>query len=128
MQQDGADPPDDGQQPPAGASLQPVEAAASPEDPGLPQVRLRREYKGLTVRDLLADDGLDRQLPGRVLTALRHLERGDLAAADDVLPGRFGALLPGPGPWARRRRRLWVLLITVAALAAAGATATILLL
>ena len=126
MQEDGG--PDDGDTPAGGRSLHPVETQAGPDGAELPLVRLRREYKGLTVRDLLADQGLDDQLPGRVRSALAHLERGDLAAADRDLPGRFGAVLRGPGLWASRRRRLLVLAITVAALAAAGATATILLL
>ena len=126
MRQDGG--PDDGDTPAGGKGLHRVVAPAAPEDAELPLIRLRREYKGLTVRDLLADQGLDSQLPGRVRSALAHLERGDLAAADRDLPGRFGSVLRHPGLWATRRRRLLVLAITLAALAAAGATATILLL
>jgi hypothetical protein len=63
---------------------------------------LRREFKGLTVADLHCSD-LVEQLPGRVRTALRHLQRGDLAAAERVLPGEFASVLPGP--WQRRQRR-----------------------
>jgi len=89
-------------------------------------VRLRREFKGLTVPDLLADQGLDEQLPGRALSALENIRRGDFAAADRDLPGAFGAVLPGPGRLARRRRlALWTVLC---ALAAAVTTATMALL
>jgi hypothetical protein len=73
-----------------------------------PSVRLTREFKGLTVADLLRDEAAAARLPGRVQTALSALERGDLAAADALLPGRFGGVLPGPGrdQRAARRRRL----------------------
>lgn len=90
------------------------------------EVRLRREFKGLTVRDLLADQGLDEALPGRVQSALEHIRRGDFASAERELPGAFGVVLEGPGRKLRRRRfALW---IVVCALAVAVATATMSLL
>jgi hypothetical protein len=67
-------------------------AAAEPP----PQVRLVREFKGPTVADLMCEDVAER-LPGRVASALRALERGDLAAAERALPGEFAPLLAGPG-------------------------------
>lgn len=87
-------------------------------------VRLRREFKGLTVEELVADLGIDEQLPGRVQSALDAITRGDLPTALDALPGRFGAVLPGPGhrSAARSRPVLWIVL---AALAAAALSATI---
>lgn len=87
-------------------------------------VRLRREFKGLTVEELVADLGIDEQLPGRVQSALEAIRRGDLRGADEALPGRFGAVLPGPGhrSGSRSRRVLW---IVVAALAAGAVSATI---
>lgn len=66
-----------------------------------PPVRLLREYKGPTVSDLERDDVADR-LPGRVTSALVHLEHGDLAAAEGELPGQFAPILPGP-----RRTLTW---------------------
>lgn len=68
-------------------------------------VRLVRECKGPTVRDLLAAGAplLDR-LPGRVHAAERALRRGDLAAADRELGTVLANLHAGPGAW---RRRFW---------------------
>lgn len=89
-------------------------------------VRLRREFKGLTVRDLLADQGLDEQLPGRVASALENIRRCDYAAAERDLPGDFGKVLEGPNRrCARRRFARWIVLC---ALAIAVATATMMLL
>lgn len=87
-------------------------------------VRLRREFKGLTVEELVADLGIDEQLPGRVQSALESIRRGDLRGADEALPGRFGAVLPGPGHRrpSRSRRVAWIVL---AALAAGAVSATI---
>lgn len=62
----------------------------------VPTVRLRREWKGLCAADLLRLDLVER-LPGQVRSALRHIEQGNLAAAERALPGEFAPLLPGPG-------------------------------
>lgn len=82
-----------------------------------PAVRLWREWKGVTVADLQRDEFVAR-LPGQVQSALRHLERGDLRAADAALPGDFAPVLPGPGA-VRSRHRLVVALVAVAAVLAA---------
>lgn len=88
-----------------------------------PPVALRREFKGLTVADLLRDEIVDK-LPGQARSALHHIERGDHAAAERVLPGSFAPVLSGP--WRRRReRRLLVVLVAIAALAGAGALASL---
>ena len=92
------------------------------------EVQLRREFKGLTVRDLVADLGLDEQLPGRVQSALDHIRRGDYRAADEALPGSFGQVLEGPGHRTARTRRRTAFWIVLSALAAAMATATMTLL
>lgn len=89
----------------------------------LPPVKLVREFKGPTVADLLRDEYVAR-LPGRVWSALRHIEDGDFAAADAALPGQFAPILAGPGERLRtRRRRLGWLLAAVGALAVAAAWA-----
>lgn len=99
--------------PDARGSRTPLRAVAGPLGPSEPlqPTRLRREFKGLTVADLSCAE-LVEKLPGRVRSALRHLERGDLAAAERVLPGEFAQVLAGP--WQqrreRRRRRLLILL------------------
>jgi hypothetical protein len=76
-----------------------------------PAVRLVREFKGLTVADLLRDDLVER-LPGQVRSALHHAERGDWRAAEQALPGEFAPLLVGPGH-GRGRLRPWVLVLAV---------------
>lgn len=71
-------------------------------------VRLVREFKGPTVRDLIA--GADPQaatLPGGVRSTLRAIEVGDYAKADTELAGTLGKLLHGPG--SRREERAWLL-------------------
>jgi hypothetical protein len=73
-----------------------------------PAVRLRREFKGLTVADLLRDEIVDR-LPGQVRSACRHIENLDFAAAERQLPSAWAPVLPGP--WRPRRER-WVLATT----------------
>ncbi|MCB9877169.1 MAG: hypothetical protein H6835_06150 [Planctomycetes bacterium] len=78
-----------------------------------PEVRLLREFKGLTVADLGRDEILAR-LPGQVRSALRHIERGELDAAERALPGHFAKVLEGPRP-ARSRR--WGAAILISALA-----------
>ena len=77
----------------------------------LPQVRLRREFKGLTVADLQRDEILSR-LPGQVRSVLEHVEEGNYAAAERVLPGSFGNVLVGPGHRARSRWR-WVATLAI---------------
>ncbi|HEB53940.1 MAG TPA: hypothetical protein ENI87_11865 [bacterium] len=80
-----------------------------------PPVRLRREFKGLTVADMYREE-IVKKLPGQVRSALHHLERGDLAAAERALPGHFAAVYAGPGHGHRRRRR-WSWFAFVGALA-----------
>lgn len=82
-----------------------------------PAVRLCREWKGLTVADLLRDEIVER-LPGRVHDALQHLRRGDLAAADRALPDAMAPVLAGPGT-RRARRGLTVVVALVAVVFAA---------
>jgi hypothetical protein len=101
-------------------------APGAPLEPK-PPVRLHREWKGLTAADLVRDE-LVARLPGQVRSALAKIERGDLAAADDLLPEmaaprRPGSVLVGPGAatrrWHRRRAFVraaaWFLLAIVAA-------------
>lgn len=73
-------------------------------DPALASVRMVREWRGLTVADLLRPDVAGR-LPGQVRSALAELERGDLAAADRKLPEACAPLLPGPGHRRMAQRR-----------------------
>lgn len=68
-------------------------------------MRLYREFKGLTLGDVLRAE-IAASLPGKVRTAARHVEHGDLAAALDELPGQFAPVLRGPGRAHRFRRRL----------------------
>lgn len=84
-------------------------------------MRLHREWKGLTVADLLRDEVVER-LPGQVLSALAHIENGEWAAADRALPGEHGPILVGPGHQ-RRARRAWGLAIAVALAAIVAAVA-----
>ncbi|MBX3462446.1 MAG: hypothetical protein KF830_04705 [Planctomycetes bacterium] len=119
------DEPDAAWPPPAGARP-PLRAVDGPVGPAelAPPTRLCREFKGLTVADLCIAERAE-QLPGRVRSALRHIERGDFAAAERVLPGEFAPVLIGPGRRRRGRRRaafvfLAVVCAAVAALACAG--------
>jgi hypothetical protein len=88
--------------------------ASEAEDALAPAVRLRREFKGPTAAELLQDDDLVSRLPGKVRSAMNAIARGDLPAADALLPGGFGRVLAGPGRRDRRRLRLvvtaWILL------------------
>lgn len=86
-----------------------------------PRIRLCREWKGPTVADLLRDEYVAR-LPGQVRSALHHLERADLRAAEQALPGEFAPLLPGPAP-SRTARRLAAAAVVIAAVLAAFALA-----
>ncbi|MFT7534694.1 MAG: hypothetical protein ACI85K_000643 [Hyphomicrobiaceae bacterium] len=81
-----------------------------------PAVRLRREFKGLTVADLHRDEIASR-LPGQVRSALNHIERGDLDAAERALPGQFAKVLAGPGYRRRYRWRAFAILGVLAVLA-----------
>jgi hypothetical protein len=81
------------------------------EPPSAREVQLRREYKGPRVQDLLRGN-LASELPGRVVHALAAIERGDLRAAEALLPGSFARVLPGP--WQRARgRHLFLLLVAL---------------
>lgn len=104
---------------PTRAPLRAVVGPLGPVEPP-PPTKLRREFKGLTVADLCCAE-LVEQLPGRVRSALRHLERGDLAAAERVLPGEFAPVLPGPGHRRRRASRRVVVVLLLAAIAATAA-------
>lgn len=100
--------------------LHAVSGPAAAADPA-PAPRLWREWKGLTVADLLRTEIAER-LPGQVRSALHHLQRGDLRAAEAALPGEFAKVLPGPGRRrAARARRLGALAAAVAAAAALAA-------
>jgi hypothetical protein len=93
--------------------------------PNPPTVTLHREFKGLTVADLLRSEIVDR-LPGQVRSALQHLQRGDFAAAERALPGEFAPVLPGPGHRRAERRAAWLWLaafVAVVAMTIAGALA-----
>lgn len=87
-----------------------------------PPVRLVREWKGLTVADLLRDEIVER-LPGQVRDVLHHIERRDFAAAERALPGEGAPVLPGPRRPPRSRRSVVVVLV-VAAITVAAAAAT----
>lgn len=97
-----------------------MEGPLGPSEPA-PPVRLCRELKGLTAADLLRDEIVEK-LPGRVLSALRDIERGDLAAADRALPSALAPIIAGPGHRPRASRGLLVALVC-AAFAAAVAVA-----
>jgi hypothetical protein len=88
----------------------------------VPAIRLRREFKGLTVADLHRDE-IVRLLPGQVRSALNHIERGELDAAERALHGQFATVLAGPGY--RRRYRFGAFgILAVLAVAIGGAIAT----
>lgn len=101
--------------------LRAVAGPLGPSEPP-PAVRLWREFKGLTVADLLREDIVER-LPGQVRSALRHLDRGDLAAAERSLPGEFAPLLAGPGHRRGSRRALVAFVFLAAVLAGAAVAA-----
>jgi hypothetical protein len=94
-------------------------------DEAPPPVRLRREFKGLTVADLHREEVAGR-LPGQVRSALQHLENGDVAAAEHAMPGEFGRVLAGPGH-RRRTRYGWLLLVGIVAIATGVVVANCLL-
>jgi len=110
------------QQRPEGAA--PLRVVSGPMRPpegdlGPPAVRLRREFKGLTVADMYREEIVAR-LPGQARSALRHIERGELAAAERALPGHFATVLEGPGGRRRRRARWGWLAVAGAAGAVCG--------
>lgn len=84
-----------------------------------PTVRLRREFKGLTVADLHNGE-IAACLPGQVRSALNHIERGELDAAERALPGQFANVLAGPGHRRRQRRRFRAVSAGLAVLVAAA--------
>lgn len=98
-----------------------VDGQATGVPPARPPVMLRREFKGLTVADMLRDEIVDK-LPGQARSALRHIEHGDYAAAERALPGHFAPVYAGP--WQQRsRRRLWLVFGLAVVLACASALA-----
>ena len=97
--------------------LRAVPGAATIAGEPPPPVKLRREFKGLTVADLMRDE-IVRRLPGQVCSALEHVENGDWEAAERALPGHFATVLAGPGH-RRPRRRAWLAIVAVAAVAVA---------
>lgn len=97
-------------------------AAPGGEAEPRPEVRVRREFKGLTVSDLYREE-IARRLPGQVRSALQHLERGDLAAAEQAMPGEFTNVLAGPG-YARRHRWRMFVIVGIVAVAAGSAIAS----
>lgn len=110
---------DDKESPEPGQGLQLRSLPGGGRAPADPlEVRLRREFKGLTVADLVTDLSLSERLPGQVRSALEHIEAGDLAAAEKLLPGRFGSVLAGPGHRQVRRMSGRWLLLSLAVLAA----------
>jgi hypothetical protein len=78
-----------------------------------PVVRIRREFKGLTVADLHREEIVTR-LPGQVRSALEHIEAADYAAAEDALPGQFDNVLVGPGHRGRYQWR-WFAFLSILA-------------
>lgn len=101
--------------------LRAVRGPLAPPEPR-PPVHLWREWKGLTVADLLRDE-VAGKLPGQVMSALRHAQRGDWQRADAALPGEFAPVLPGPRS-ARGSHRWLVVILAIAAVMAAVALAT----
>ena len=87
-----------------------------------PTIRLRREFKGLTVADLHRDEIASR-FPGQVRSALNHIEHGDLGAAERALPGQFAKVLTGPGHRRRYRARAF-LIVAIVAVLTGGAVAS----
>lgn len=83
-----------------------------------PTVRLRREFKGLTVADLHKGE-IAACLPGHVTSALNHIERGELDAAERALPGQIATVLAGPGHRRSRHRRFVAFFASLAVLAGA---------
>lgn len=108
----------------AGPHLRVVDGPVARPDAadGPPPVRLRREFKGLTVACLQREE-VSRQLPGQARSALACIERGDLAGAEQALPGQLAEVIAGPWRDERsaRARRLAVSLAAAAVGAAVAA-------
>lgn len=85
----------------------------TPEATGPPPVRLRREFKGLTVADIQQEE-VAKMLPGQVRSALAWIERGDFVAAERALPGQLATIIEGPGH-GRRAGGVGVFVMTVLA-------------
>lgn len=84
-------------------------ASPAPDDPGLPEVDLVREYKGPTVAQVLAaPPGVLDLLPGQVRSMEDALRASDLGEADRRLDRALGLLLRGPGHRSGRRTRMMV--------------------
>jgi len=99
-----------------------VVAGATAENaaaPAPPPVRLRREFKGLTVSCLQREE-VARHLPGQVRSALACIERGDFAGAERALPGQLADVLAGPGHRRRGAGRAGNLLVLFAAAVGLG--------
>lgn len=92
--------------------------AADPAEP-VAEIRIRREFKGLTVADLHREEIASR-LPGQVRSALQNLENGDVPAAEQAMPGEFANVLVGPG---HRRRNRWRAFVIVGIVAVAAGSA-----
>jgi hypothetical protein len=90
-------------------------------DTGESPVKLVREFKGPSVRDLLHADPEELDLlPGRVRAMAMALEDEDLAEAERRIDRALGSILPGPTPTRGRRRRRPVWIAIVACVAAAA--------
>ena len=76
-------------------------------------MRLRREFKGLTVADIQQEE-VAKMLPGQVRSALAWIERGDFVAAERALPGQLATIIEGPGH-GRRAGGVGVFVMTVLA-------------
>ena len=87
-------------------------------------MRLVREWKGPTVRDVLAaHDSAVEPLPGRVHAVAERVRAGDHAGAERRLDEALASLLPGPGSRAaprRARRVAWFALALALLLALAA--------
>ena len=99
----------------ARSRLRAVDGPVTGRPPAAPPVRLLREFKGLTVADLLRDELADR-LPGQVRSALSAMEQGDWRTAEQAMPGAFAPVLPGPGHATPSPRPRVLLLAVVGAL------------
>jgi len=99
--------------------LQRLEGDGRPGNGCAAPVRLRREFKGPTVREPAVDEAAVSRLPGRMRCVLAAIERGDLLAAERVLDTVTGRMFAGPWQQQRRQRRWWLLAVIVLALAGA---------